>query len=96
MQRFSDEQLGALKLDPSAAIYATCPFCGGDLAMGYRIDTGNLALGHSADAPPGAPGAGGQVFISGCERFRALIPSDPREFFRILKGRGVKWRKLTD
>jgi hypothetical protein len=89
MQRFSDEQLDVLKLDPQLAIYAVCPFCGGHLVLGHRVDTGALSLGHSA-SPDGKLGT-----ILGCETFRGLVHTDPREFFRLLKSHGTKWQRLV-
>lgn len=68
------------------------------MVLGYRKDNGNLSMGHSVVALPGtrAPnGAVQQALNSGCDTFRELVSTDPRELFRLLKGHGTKWARLV-
>lgn len=88
MGKFSDAELQGFKLELQTALHARCPFCGGDLVLGYRKENGNLALLHSLE--PEKPS-----LIPGCETFQRLIHEQPAEFFRLLRSRGTQFARIA-
>lgn len=74
------------------AVQGVCPFCGGTIVMGFRKDTANLSLGHSAVDDPLHPG----FPFAGCVRYVELVSSgQPQEFLRLLKGQGFRFQPLV-
>lgn len=91
-QRFTDAELEAFAIDPrQPSAMAVCPFCGLELVLGYRKDTGNLSLAHASFPDPTRPGE----HIAGCDPFRDIASRNGVEFLRLCKSRGVHWQRLV-
>jgi hypothetical protein len=90
--RFTEAQLESFYINPRRpAVRAVCPFCGGELVMGHRKDTGNISLAHDAVPDPLHPGQ----HVAGCEVFQQIASRNVVEFLRLLQSRGVRFEKLV-
>lgn len=90
---FDDSNLRAMNFVPSDSLHARCPWCGGDLVLGRRKDTGAMALAHSVLTDKSRPQT---EYIAGCDRFRDLVQADQAEFFRLLRTHHVRWTRLAE
>ncbi len=91
--RFDDKTLQGFLINPRRPGYWTlCPFCGGDVVTGHRMDNDHVTLAHSAVPDPLHPGAS----LAACERFTELAFTQPMEFLRLASQAGARWRPLTE
>jgi hypothetical protein len=91
--RFDDKTLEGFLINPRRPGYwAKCPFCGGDIIVGHRVDNDHRTLAHSAVPDPLHPGA----MLAACERFTEVGLKQPMEFFRLAAAAAVQWRPLTE
>lgn len=89
--RYSDAQLKAFAFDMRMPIkWAKCPFCGGELVTGVRLDTRNLCAKHSGIPDPDNEGG----YVNACERFREVASRSIVEWARLLRAAGVQWHVL--
>jgi hypothetical protein len=90
--RFTQAELETLSIDPrESAGIARCPWCGQDIIIGVRKDTGNITLAHAGHRDPTDPT--GTRYISGCDAFMEALQHD--DVIRRIYNAGGRFQKLV-